>query len=98
MRESFLTDQGYLPGVVWLYDGRFIFLASLPQFKPEQDALQDQLDNAARNGFHTDDTWAYWAAQGGQHQLSLRSMPEDLVAPTTKQAIDAALASLQTAR
>lgn len=98
MRESFASEQGYLPGVVWVYDGRFIYLASLPAFKAEQDALQAQLDNAARNGFHADDMWTYWAEQGGQHQMSQRSTPEMLIAPTVKAALDAALASLQTAR
>jgi hypothetical protein len=98
MRESFQTEMGYLPGLVWVYDGRHIYLASLPQFQAEQDALRAQLDNAARNGFHTDDTWAYWAAQGGQHMLSMRSVPEVLMAPDLKAALAAALASLQTAR
>lgn len=94
MRESFSTDQGYLPGVVWVYDGKQIYLSSLPSYEGERQALQARIDGALADGFHTDDVWAYWAEQGGQHQMSLRSKPEVLVAPTLKKALDAALASL----
>jgi hypothetical protein len=98
MRESFATDQGYLPGLAWVYDGRQIYLTALPTYEPERADLQAQIDHALANGFHSDEVWTHWAQQGGQHQLSMRSAPEPLIAPSLKAAIDAALASLQTAR
>ena len=98
MRESFLTDQGYLPGLVWVFDGRQITVAALPTYDTERASLQQRLAEAAANGFHVDDIWTYYAEQGGQHQMSMRSMPEVLVAPNLKAALDAALASLQAPR
>lgn len=96
MRESFRTDQGYLPGVVWLYDGRLITIASLNVYEPQRAQLQAQIDDSLNSGFHTDEIWAYLAQQGGQHMMSMRSTPEPLIAPNLKSALDAALASLQT--
>ena len=98
MRESFSTDQGYLPGLVWVYDGRQIVLAALQTYEPERANLQQRVSEAFGNGFHADDIWTYYAEQGGQHSLSMRSLPEMLVAPDLTTAIKAALASLQTAR
>lgn len=98
MRESFRSDQGYLPGLVWVYDGRQIHLAALSTYEPERANLQQRVAEALGDGFHTDAVWEYYAQQGGQHWMSMRSTPEMLVAPSLKAALDAALASLQTAR
>jgi hypothetical protein len=98
MRESFRTDQGYLPGLVWVYDGKQIHLAALNEYDAERASLAERLATALNEGFHTDAVWTYFAQAGGQHYASMRSTPEPLLAPDLKSALDAALASLRTVR
>lgn len=99
MREAFRIDDGsYVPGVAWVYDGRQIFLGSLTAFAAERAQLEQHVQSALADGYHSDDVWAYWAQQGGQHYLSVRSVPEPLLAPNVQKALEAALASLNTTR
>jgi hypothetical protein len=94
MRESFQSEQGYLPGVVWVFDGNTIHLGALPSFDSEREALQAQIDSALADGFNANTVWSYWVQQGGSHQLSQRSEPVSLVATDLRTAMNAALASL----
>lgn len=95
MRESFRNDQGdYVAGVVWVYDGKQIRLAAAPGFDAQRQALDERLTASLQKGWHTDEIWASFAQQGGQHWASMRSMPEPLLAPNVQTALDGALVSL----
>jgi hypothetical protein len=98
MRESFRDEGAYVPGVVWVYDGHQITVAAAYGFEERRASLEQRITDALGSGFHTDDIWTYYAEQGGQHYTSMRSKPEALVAPNLTAALDAALASLKTAR
>jgi hypothetical protein len=95
MIESFVNEQGeYSPGVSWLYDPRSsdIRIDWLPGFDARGYADVDRLAGARADGWHDADIWAYYATpQSYNGVITMRSLPEPLIAPDMQTAAMAVL-------
>lgn len=95
MVESFVnTDGGYTPGVSWLYDPRTseIRIDWLTGFDAQGQSDQARVANALNEGWHGADIWAYCATPDSYSgYVTLRTVPEPLIAPNLQQAAQALL-------
>ncbi len=94
MLEAFRlpTDDGFAPGIAWVTDGKHILLGAKAGFEPQLAPLNTAVNAAYGRGLSGADIWNYWASQGGQGQLSIRTIPQDIEAADLDQALNAALA------
>jgi hypothetical protein len=85
MIESYVNDHGeYTAGVAWLFDPRRsqIRIDWLPGFDARGQTDVARVAAARADGWHDADIWAYYASpQSYNGIITMRSMPEPLLAP-----------------
>jgi hypothetical protein len=95
MIESFHdVHDGYTAGVSWLYDPRTseIRIDWLPGFDERGNIAQSRVSGALADGWHGADIWAYYAtAQSYNGYITIRTVPEPLLAPNMHAAAQAVL-------
>lgn len=100
MVESFRNDDGeYTAGVAWVFDPRRnrIQIEWLPGFDARGQADIERVAGARNDGWHDADIWNYYtSAQSYNGYVTMRSLPEPLIAPSMDAAASAVLRRMAT--